>query len=100
MFRVRISVVKQAFYTDLADKYENPLTEPCHLRVGQQFVSESGEIPDGMCENAWDTIGPFVRRLAEGGGNFYGDWMKNPHSAVISCNDGIRPTSFYLETIE
>lgn len=25
---------------------------------------------------------------------------KNPKSAMISCNDGLRPVSFYIETIE
>ena len=43
---------------------------------------------------------PFVRELAAGGGNFYDGWMKNPRSAMISCNDGFRPVSFLLETIE
>ena len=33
------------------------------------------------------------------GGDFYGGWMKNPHSALISCNDGFRPVSFLLETV-
>ena len=41
----------------------------------------------------------FVTELANGGGNFYGGWMKNPHSAMISCNDGFRPVSFYIEVI-
>ena len=26
--------------------------------------------------------------------------MKNPKSAMISCNDGFRPVSFYLEARE
>ena len=42
----------------------------------------------------------FVKTLAEGGGHFYGDWMKNPYTAMISCNDGFRPVSFYLEALE
>ncbi len=25
---------------------------------------------------------------------------ENPHSAMLSCNDGFRPVSFYIETIE
>ena len=97
MARVRITVVKKAFYADLAEKYENPATEPCELQVGQQFVSENGEKPQGMCANAWATLAPFVQELARGGGNFYGDWMLNPHSAVLSCNDEVRPVSFLLE---
>lgn len=42
----------------------------------------------------------FVEALANGEGNFYDGWMKNPYSAMISCNDGFRPVSFYIETIE
>ena len=42
---------------------------------------------------------PFVTALAAGGGNFFDGWMKDPHSAMISCNDGFRPVSFLLETV-
>ena len=41
----------------------------------------------------------FVESLARGQGNFYDGWMKNPMSAMISCNDGFRPFSFYIEVI-
>ena len=98
--RVKITVVKKAFYADLAELYENPATEPCEMALGSEFISESGERPSGMCKNAWVSVGPFVEELARGGGGFYGDWMLNPRSAVVSCNDGVRPTSFYLEVIE
>ena len=27
-------------------------------------------------------------------------WMKNKKSAMISCNDGFRPVSFYIEVLE
>lgn len=27
-------------------------------------------------------------------------WMKNPKLAMISCNDGFRPVSFLLETMD
>ena len=30
---------------------------------------------------------------------FYDGWMKNKKSAMISCNDGFRPVSFYIEVI-
>jgi len=42
----------------------------------------------------------FVKTLSEGGGNFYDGWMKDPYSAMLSCNDGFRPVSFYLEALE
>ena len=42
---------------------------------------------------------PFVESLAKGEGNFFDGWMQNPMSAMISCNDGFRPFSFYVEVI-
>ena len=42
----------------------------------------------------------FVEALAHGESNFYDGWMKNPMSAMISCNDGFRPFSFYIEAID
>jgi uncharacterized repeat protein (TIGR04076 family) len=56
--------------------------------------------PEGLCDSAWQTMLPFIKGLSEGGGNFFDGWMKNPHSAMLSCNDGFRPVSFYIETIE
>ena len=50
-----------------------------------------------MCDSAWESMEKFVKELARGGGNFYDGWM--PHSAMISCNDGFRPVSFYIEKI-
>lgn len=35
-----------------------------------------------------------------GGENIHGQWMKDKHSAMVSCNDGFRPVSFYLEVID
>ena len=35
--------------------------------------------------------------LAHGREGIYDGWMKNPKSAMISCNDGFRPVSFLLE---
>ena len=71
--------------------------------VGSYFydgLAVDGKKPDGMCDSAWESMAYFVRTLAEGGGNFYDGWMKNPYSAMISCNDGFRPVSFLIEAIE
>ena len=43
---------------------------------------------------------PFVLALSAGAEDFYDGWMKNKRSAMISCNDGFRPVSFLLETVE
>ena len=98
--RVRISVKRVARYGDLITEYENPIEHPCEMREGMTFVSVGGERPEGFCDSAWDTIAPFVRELAAGGGHFYGDWMRDPRSAMLSCNDGFRPVSFLLEIPE
>ena len=95
--RVRITAVKQVVHTDLMERYENPIEHACPLRVGDTFLSVDGERPPALCESAWESMARFVKELAAGGGNFYDGWMKNPYSAMISCNDGFRPMSFYIE---
>ncbi len=100
MKKVRISVMKKVLHSDLIDKYENPLEHPCDVQEGQVFIAEGWEKPEGLCQSAWESMSAFVMALAHGGENFYDGWMKNPKSAMISCNDGFRPVSFYLETIE
>ena len=96
----KITAIRQTTYPDLAEMYENPIEHACDIRVGDVFFSENGQKPDGLCQSAWDSMQYFVQELAKGGGNFYDGWMKNPYSAMISCNDGFRPVSFYIEVIE
>ena len=96
----RITVMRITTYPDLMAEYENPIEHACELSVGQVFVSANGEKPDGLCDSAWESMRPFVAELANGGGNFFGGWMKNPRSAMISCNDGFRPVSFYIEAMD
>lgn len=100
MKKVKITVMRMARYDDLIEKYENPIEHACEMAVGQSFVSEDGMMPEGMCLSAWESMSPFVMTLACGGSDFYDGWMKNKKSAMISCNDGFRPVSFLLETIE
>lgn len=100
MKKVSITVMKKARYDDLIARYENPIEHACDLRLGQSFLSENAQRPAGLCDSAWESMRQFVQTLAEGGGNFYDGWMKNEHSAMISCNDGFRPVSFLLETVE
>ena len=100
MKKCRITVVRRASYEDLMAQYENPIEHACDMCEGQVFIANGWQRPEGLCQSAWDTMSPFVMALAHGGGNFYDGWMKNPHSAMISCNDGFRPVSFYLEVVE
>ena len=100
MKRCRITVMRKACYSDLSERYENPISHACDLSEGQVFISEDGQKPQGLCDSAWESMAYFVRELARGGGNFYDGWMKNSASAMISCNDGFRPVSFYIERID
>ena len=87
-------------YDDLIERYENPIEHACDINVGDTFIADGWNRPQGFCQSAWDSISPFVLALASGGQGIYDGWMKNPKSAMISCNDGFRPVSFYIEALE
>ena len=98
--KIRITAKKQVIHQDLIDEFENKIEHACSMPVGKSYVITSLDRPLGFCESAWNSIYPFVMTLYYGGGDFYDGWMKNKKSAMISCNDGFRPMSFYIEVIE
>jgi len=99
MHDVRITAIRKSDYKDLQQIYENPILHTCDIQIGQVWISRNAQKPETMCDSAWDSMFWFVNELAEGRGNFFDGWMKNPYSAMISCNDGFRPVSFLLERI-
>ena len=100
MKKCRITVAKVTEHTDLMARYENPMLHACDLREGQVFIANGWMKPEGLCDSAWSSLSPFVMTLAHGGENLYEGWMKNPRSAMISCNDGFRPVSFLVEALD
>ncbi len=100
MKKVKITVMRMAQYEDLMALYENPMEHACDMQLGRVFIANGWQRPEGMCESAWESMSPFVMTLAYGGENIYDGWMKNRKSAMISCNDGFRPVSFYIEALE
>ena len=100
MKKVRITVMAKVGHLDLMAKYENPIEHTCDLKEGQEFIANGHQIPEGFCPSAWENLSPYVLALSSGGENLFDGWMKNPRSAMISCNDGFRPVSFYLETLD
>ena len=100
MKTVKITAIRKACYPDLMAKYENPIEHACDVEEGQVWLCVNGQKPEGLCDSAWESMAYFVKELACGGGNFYDGWMKDPYSAMISCNDGFRPVSFYIEIAE
>ena len=81
------------------EKYENLIEHACDIQEGQVWIANGWQRADGLCDSAWESMSAFVMTLAHGGGDFYDGWMKNPQSAMISCNDGFRPVSFYIEAL-
>ena len=100
MKRVRITVKRMACYPDLIREYENPIEHACMMELGQVFVAEGWQKPEGFCDSAWEAVSPFVLALSHGAENLYDGWMKNGRAAMISCNDGFRPVSFLLEALD
>ena len=98
MYKVKITVLKRHIHKDLIDQYENEGS--CEMKLNDVFISIDGKKPDGFCNNAWKSVGPYVLRLANGDDNFFNGWMKNKKSAMVSCDDGFRPVSFYVEVVE
>lgn len=96
---VKITAIRRVTYDDLVAKYENPIEHTCDVEEDMTWVSKDGKCPQGLCPEAWKTMKEFVEALARGEGNFYDGWMKNPYSAMISCNDGFRPVSFLIEAL-
>ena len=100
MKKVKITVMRMARYDDLIQRYENPIEHSCDMEIGREFIANGWQKPVGFCDSAWESVSPFVMALAHGAENFFDGWMKNGRSAMVSCNDGFRPVSFLLETLE
>ena len=101
MKKVKITVLKTTLDKELAAEYgTDGLTACPMLREGQVFIANGWQKPEGFCPSAWDTLSPFVLALSHGAEDFYEGWMKNPRSAMLSCNDGFRPVSFLVEALD
>lgn len=96
---IKITVMRRSEYPDLMEKYENPIEHACEQVIGKVYYTDGKTIPEGMCHEAWKIMSPFITELANGGGNFFDGWMKDEKSAMVSCNDGFRPVSYYIEVV-
>ena len=77
MRKISITVMKQTVYEDLIEEYENPIQHACDMKIGQVFIANGWEKPEGLCNSAWESMSPFVMTLAHGGEDIYDGWMKN-----------------------
>ena len=98
---VRITVLRRAFYPELADRYlsEGRSVGPCPILLEDQtFLYEGGaEMPAGFCPWAWIDIYRACATLNAGG--FDNQWYAQGHIRVECCTDGIRPVTFLLEAV-
>lgn len=103
MRKVKITVLKTTLDKELAAEYGTEGLGPCPMmKEGQVFYADWSR-PDGFCDEAWKAIYQYVFALAHGAENglfYYGDWIRKPGVAICSCNDGLRPVIFKLESTD
>jgi len=78
------------------------LTASPMMRAGDVFYADYAK-PQGFCDEAWKAIYQYVFALAHGADKslfYYGDWIKKPGVAIVSCNDGLRPVIMKLEATD
>ncbi len=100
MYKVKITIIRKNKYDDLILKYENKILNPCPYKEGDTYIYDGLEKPKELCENAWLSIYPYAFALSQGATKIHNNWLKNERQAIVSCNDGLRPVTFLLETIE
>ena len=102
MKKVRITILKTTFQQELAQEYGMDGLTVCPLmEEGQVFYADYAK-PDGFCDEAWKAIYQYVFALAHGADEiwYFGDWIKKPGVAIVSCNDGLRPVIMKLESTD
>lgn len=101
MKKCKITVLKKTFQDDLAKEYGvDNLTSCPMLKEGQVFYADYAK-PDGFCDEAWKAVYQYVFALSHGSDKelfYYGDWIRTPGVAICSCNDGLRPVIFKIES--
>lgn len=103
MHKVRITILKTTFDSELAREYCAAGLGPCPMmKSGQVFYADYAK-PDGFCDEARKAIYQYVFALAHGSGKdlfYFGDWIRKPGVAIVSCNDGLRPVIMKLEATD
>ena len=99
MKKVKITILKTTLQEDLAREYGvDGLTTCPMMNEGEVYYADYAK-PENFCDEAWKAIYQYVFALAHGIDEiwYYGDWIKTPGVAIVSCNDGLRPVIKKLE---
>jgi len=99
--KVKITVIKQFLPKDIFGHdftlVSGKKVTNCSLKEGKDFISDgTGNMPQGFCPHAWNSIFRNVHLLTWGGG--YSDTIGD-NQAFGVCPDGLRPVIFKLERI-
>lgn len=104
MKKSRLTILKTTLNEELASEYGIKGLSTCPLmKEDQVFISDYSK-PEGFCDEAWKAIYQYVFALCNGAdGWYFDDWIdtkKHPGTAIVSCNDGLRPVIIKIERIE
>ena len=103
MKKVKITILKTTLNEELAREYGAEGIKACPMmKEGDVFMADYAK-PEGFCDEAWKAIYQYVFALAHGAGSdlfYYGDWIRKPGVAIVSCNDGLRPVIMKLEATD
>ncbi len=103
MKKVRITILKTTLNEELAREYGAIGIKACPMmKEGDVFIADYVK-SEGFCDKAWKAICQYVFALAHGAGSYlfyYGDWIRKPGVAIVSCNDGLRPVIMKLEATD
>ena len=103
MKKVKITILKTMLNEDLAKEYGVCGLKACPMMTAGAGCYADYAKPDGFCDEAWKAVYQYVFALAHGAGTglfYYGDWIKKPGVAIVSCNDGLRPVIMKLEATD
>lgn len=100
MRKVKITVLSVDLKTDLIRQYGFSELKACpRHHIGESFITDFRK-PHALCEDAWGCMEKFVFTLAHTKGPlFWDDWAQEG-KAVICCNDGFRPVTFLIESMD
>ena len=103
MKKVKITILMTTLNEELAREYGAIGIKACPMmKEGDVFMADYAK-PEGFCDEAWKAIYQYVFALAHGAGSdlfYYGDWIRKPGVAIVSCNDGLRPVIMKLEATD
>ena len=96
---VKITVVQRDCNKELIEEYAASGIGACgKVELGDVFISKDGKMPEGFCVEAWSSFDKYVFALAHGADGFWESWIPKRGVSINSCNDGLRPVIFKLET--